>query len=75
MSGFDTPTASEGPVVFKRDGKYYVLAGSGCCACIGGATIYVMVADTMAGPWTYLGDVGSNPTKFDKHSPNNCKLQ
>ena len=32
-----------------------VLAGTGCCACIGGSTIYVMMADTMAGPWTYAG--------------------
>ena len=47
MSSFQTPTASEGPVVFKRQGKFYVLAGSGCCACIGGATIYVLMADSM----------------------------
>eukprot|EP00040_Diaphanoeca_grandis_P019310 m.101922 g.101922 ORF g.101922 m.101922 type:complete len:382 (-) comp27365_c0_seq1:189-1334(-) len=70
-SSFKTPRASEGPVVFARDGSYYVLAGSACCACIGGSTIYVLQADSMAGPWKYLGDVGSNPTKFDPHSPNN----
>ena len=81
--------------MFKRDGIYYVLAGTGCCACIGGSTIYVMMAKSLAGPWTYAGnaaryrchlgrillkmpaislrtgDVGSNPTPFDPHSPNN----
>merc|ERR1711924_472828 len=71
MSSFQTPKGSEGPVMFKRQGKYYVLAGTGCCACIGGSTIYVMMADTLSGPWTYAGDVGSNPTKFDPHSPHN----
>ena len=57
--------------MFKRDGIYYVLAGTGCCACIGGSTIYVMMAKSLEGPWTYAGDVGSNPTPFDPHSPNN----
>ena len=103
-SSFTTPKGSEGPVVFKRKGIYYVMAGTGCCACIGGSTIYVMMAPSMKGPWvrqlhlriptmaccgsqaipavhhahhssmipqTYAGDVGSNPTKFDPHSPNN----
>lgn len=64
--------AAEGPVVFRRGGKYYVLSGTGCCACIGGSTIYVQMADSMAGPWTYAGDVGSRPGHtFDPHSPNN----
>lgn len=71
MSAFQTPKGSEGPVMFKRMGKYYVLAGTGCCACIGGSTIYVMMADSLKGPWSYAGDVGSNPTPFDAHSPNN----
>ena len=72
MSTFQTPKGSEGPVVFHRGGKYYVLAGTGCCACIGGSTIYVMMADTMKGPWTYAGDVGSKPGHtFDAHSPDN----
>lgn len=52
-------------------GTYYVLAGTGCCACIGGSTIYVQSAPSLAGPWTYQGDVGSNPTPFDPHSPHN----
>jgi hypothetical protein len=71
VSNFTTPKESEGPVMFKRGGKYYILTGTGCCACTGGATVYVDVADTLAGPWTFAGDVGSNPTPFDPHSPNN----
>jgi len=41
--------AAEGPVVFRRGSKYYVLSGTGCCACIGGSTIYVQMADSMHG--------------------------
>ena len=63
---------AEGPVAFRRGGKYYVLSGTGCCACIGGSTIYVQMADSMKGPWTFAGDVGSRPGhKFDPHSPDN----
>eukprot|EP01048_Picozoa_sp_COSAG05_P005959 COSAG05_NODE_370_length_10716_cov_5.748422_3_plen_371_part_00 len=73
ISSFTTPKDSEGPVMFKRHGIYYVLAGTGCCACIGGSTIYVMMADSITGPWTYAGDVGSKPAPhvFDPHSPDN----
>eukprot|EP00038_Savillea_parva_P009838 m.186169 g.186169 ORF g.186169 m.186169 type:complete len:710 (-) comp16687_c0_seq1:65-2194(-) len=71
MSSFSTPKPSEGPVMFKRNGIYYVMSGTGCCACIGGSTIYVQMATDIKGPWTYAGDVGSNPTPFDPHSPNN----
>ena len=71
VSSFTTPKSSEGPAMFKRNGTYYITAGTGCCACIGGSTIYVLTASSLAGPWTYRGDVGSNPTPFDPHSPNN----
>lgn len=72
LSSFQTPKNSEGPVFFKREGYYYVLSGTGCCACIGGSTVYVMRAKTLKGPWEYLGDVGSNPGKpFDPHSKDN----
>jgi len=71
LSSFATPKASEGPVFFKREGFYYILSGTGCCACVGGATVYVMRAKSLKGPWEYLGDVGSNPTKFDPYSRDN----
>eukprot|EP00041_Stephanoeca_diplocostata_P022716 m.544359 g.544359 ORF g.544359 m.544359 type:complete len:300 (+) comp22138_c0_seq19:62-961(+) len=36
MSSFSL--GGEGPVFFKRNGTYYILSGSGCCACIGKTT-------------------------------------
>jgi hypothetical protein len=34
--------------------------------------MYVQIADSLSGPWTYHGDVGSNPgVPFNPHSPNN----
>jgi hypothetical protein len=61
---------SEGFVFFKRDGVFYVLPGSGCCACRGGSNIYVFTAIDPLGPYNYRGDVGTNTTHpFDQHSP------
>jgi len=68
---FQTPNASEGPSMFKRHGTYYITAGTDCCACIGGSSIFVLSAPSPEGPWTYQGDVGSNPTPFDAHSKDN----
>ena len=31
----------------------------------------MLSAPNVSGPWTFHGDVGSNPTPFDPHSPNN----
>merc|ERR1712032_949712 len=70
VASFTTPKKSEGPAMFKRQGSYYVTAGTECYACIGGSTVYVLSAPTPAGPWTYQGDVGSNPT-FNIHSKDN----
>ena len=62
----------EGPTMFKRNGTYYVTAGNGCCACIGGSNVAVFSAPAPAGPWTPIGDVGSQPgVPFDKHSKDN----
>eukprot|EP01006_Ploeotia_vitrea_P060439 TRINITY_DN75911_c0_g1_i1.p1 TRINITY_DN75911_c0_g1~~TRINITY_DN75911_c0_g1_i1.p1 ORF type:complete len:365 (-),score=34.84 TRINITY_DN75911_c0_g1_i1:55-1149(-) len=68
-----TPKPSEGPVFFKRNGLYYILAGTGCCACKGGSSIYVFTATNPLGPYQYRGDVGRNTTTkvFNKHSPYN----
>ena len=46
VAAFSTPKPSEGPTMFKREGAYYITAGTGCCACIGGSTIYVDMADS-----------------------------
>ena len=67
-----TPKRSEGPTMFKRQGRYYITAGTVCCACLGGSSVYVLTATKPEGPWTYLGDVGSSPTRpYDPHSPLN----
>ena len=68
---FASPKPAEAPVMFKERGTYYVVAGTGCCACRGGASAYVFSADAPLGNWTYRGDVGSRPGAFDPHSPDN----
>mmetsp|Transcript_19661 Transcript_19661/g.45834 ORF Transcript_19661/g.45834 Transcript_19661/m.45834 type:complete len:375 (-) Transcript_19661:107-1231(-) len=63
---------AEAPVMLKQGGRYYILSGSDCCACIGGSSMFVHMADSPAGPWHFLGDIGSNPgVPFDPHSAGN----
>ena len=66
-----SPKRSEAPTMFKRHGTYYITVGTDCCACTGGSNVYVYSAPAPEGPWVYHGDVGSNPTPFDPHSPHN----
>lgn len=69
---FVSPRPAEGPVFFKRKGLYYILAGTTCCACKGGSSVYVFTARAPLGPYSYEGDIGSVPGhKFDLHSPFN----
>lgn len=69
---FSTPKPSEGPVFFKRGDLYYILPGTGCCACKGGSTMYVFTSTNPMGPYAYRGEVASNQTAaFDPHSPYN----
>lgn len=67
----NTPKPSEGPTFFKRNDTYYILPGTSCCACKGGSSIYVYTAPSPLGPYTFRGDIGSNPQPFDPHSPSN----
>lgn len=51
----------EGPVLFKRNGLYYVIYGSCCCFCRGGSGVIVYAAPTIKGPWQQLGyDINCN---------------
>jgi hypothetical protein len=62
----------EGPAMFKRGSTYYILVGVGCCACRGGSNVIVYTASSPMGPYTQVGDVGSNVTDghvFSKSSP------
>ena len=61
--------AVEAPVMFKRDGIYYLLVGVDCCACAGGSNILVYTAAHPLGPFTFQSDVGSNPSRFNAHVP------
>ena len=69
----DVPNGGvEGPAMFYRQGKYYMLAGLGCCACRGGSNVLVYTAPSPLGPFALRGDAGSNRTAghvFDAHSP------
>eukprot|EP00943_MAST-04B_sp_MAST-4B-sp1_P004360 g4360.t1 len=70
---FHSPKPAEGPVFFKRKDTYYILAGTTCCACRGGSSIYVFSSPSPLGPWKYIDDVGSNKTQkaFNPQSPYN----
>ena len=70
-ASFAAPKPAEGPVFFKRNGGYYILGGTTCCACRGGSSIYVFRAASPLGPWDFTGDVGSTAQPFDPHSPRN----
>lgn len=62
---------AEAPVMFKRGDWYYALVGVPCCYCLGGSNALVYMSKSVDGPWIFDKDIGSNPTPFDKHSPNN----
>jgi len=52
----------EAPVMFKRDGLYYVLFGYCCCYCEQGSGVMVHVAKEPLGPYTKLsGDLACEP--------------
>ena len=60
----------EAPIMFKRQLAYYVVAGSDCCACTGGASLLVWGATAIAGPWQLLGDIGTRiGAPDDRHNP------
>lgn len=45
----------EGVMLFKREGRYYALYGSCCCACREGSGVVVNYADSIEGPWMQQG--------------------
>ena len=42
----------EGTMLFKRNGRYYIMYGSCCCACRAGSGAVVLSATNISGPWT-----------------------
>ncbi|KAL1522105.1 hypothetical protein AB1Y20_021748 [Prymnesium parvum] len=57
-----TPSSNEAPVLFKRNGWYYLLYGHTCCFCKGGAGAHVMVASHPLANWTDM-KIDLNPRK------------
>jgi len=51
------PECSEGGGVFSHGGKWYVMAGTCCCFCAGGANAWVWMADAPLGPYVLTRDV------------------
>ena len=72
-SGIATPRAAEAPILFRRGSEYYLLAGIGCCACLGGSNLYVLRSRTLAGPWDLQGDIGAAkpPSMWNPHRSDN----
>eukprot|EP00040_Diaphanoeca_grandis_P034919 m.218170 g.218170 ORF g.218170 m.218170 type:complete len:402 (-) comp33256_c1_seq4:91-1296(-) len=70
---FESPLPAEGPAFFKRGPKdYFILAGTTCCACKGGSSVYMFRSPSPLGPWRFVRDVGSvTPRHFDPHSASN----
>ena len=62
-------TYMEGGGIFKRDGRWYVTFGVGCCFCPFGGTSFLRVADDpIAGPWTPVREL--NPlVPYAAHPP------
>ena len=72
--GIKAPRASEAPILFRRLDTYYLLVGTGCCACLGGSNLYVFSSSAgVAGPWALLGDVGAAKpeAEWNPHRPDN----
>jgi hypothetical protein len=57
-----SPKNNEAPILFERQGLYYLLFGNTCCFCSGGANSQVWVASAPMGPWNNTG-VDINPKK------------
>ena len=59
-SGKISPIGNEAPIMFERQGWYYLLYGHTCCFCETGSGAHVMMAQHPLGPWTDTG-VDINP--------------
>ena len=58
MRDFVCQGFTEGGGIFERGGRWYVMAGHGCCFCDLGSNGYVWsTADPLRGPWEFQGDV------------------
>lgn len=59
-------SSNEAPVLFERNGWYYLLFGHTCCFCRSGSNVAVWVARHPLGPWNATGiDIGGKPGWID----------
>ena len=66
VSDFFPISYVESPSLFKRQGRYYLLSPSCCCACRGGSGLAVYSAPSILGPWALQkGDINCNDTSVD----------
>ncbi len=73
-SGIITPPGNEAPILFERQGWFYLLFGECCCFCQQGAATRALVSSSPLGPWQPLGScanatapVDLNPLQQDGH--------
>jgi hypothetical protein len=59
-TGTISPISNEAPILFERQGWYYLLYGHTCCFCEQGSGAEVWAADHPLGPWINL-DLDINP--------------
>ncbi len=62
-SGQITPSQNEAPILFERNGFYYLMYGHICCFCRQGSGAQVWTASHPLGPWTDL-HLDLNPNHF-----------
>lgn len=55
-SGLITPPNNEAPILFSRNGMFYLLYGACCCFCHEGSGTIALHATSPLGPWRPLGD-------------------
>jgi len=75
MGTIKSPSAAEAPVMFKRNDLYYVLFGTSCCACKEGSNVWVYTASSPLGPYTLLGDIGTQDGKYVTRAQQSTILQ
>lgn len=54
----DPIPGDEAPILFRVADTYYLLEGTGCCGCKGGASILALSAKHPLGPYTLQGNIG-----------------
>lgn len=65
----------EAPVMFKRQGLYYILTGPMCCFCYQGSGIRVYTASSPLGPYTFQGqDIACQTTRSSSSSSSSSSL-